>query len=239
MSPDESANGRLIPVPEDELLSAAHELVWHGFYMQEEVIERLEDYWLGSSQYSPPTEEQIELAVQQVWASRSVEIASGDGQDSYVRLQAAFDQLEASGIIARMNYSCCQRCGRAEIGGEDGAEVARGFVFFHEQDTEHIPGGDVMLAFGAFNGPKRNDIQLPSSALLPSLDPGLLAEVDAATDEDSRSLAGVRIQDAASLAVGREVAGVLRDHGLAVDWGGSAGERIGVGVPDWRKPLID
>ncbi|HEU5109794.1 MAG TPA: hypothetical protein VFT95_14725 [Micromonosporaceae bacterium] len=69
------------------------------------------------------------------------------------RLTAAFTELERSGIVARENFSCCTTCGVHEIGEEverlDG--VARGYTFFHEQDTEGAAeaGHPVFLSYGA------------------------------------------------------------------------------------------
>jgi hypothetical protein len=54
---NDSASSGPVPVPESELLSYAREKVWPGFFMQEDVIERFEDYWIGSEEYSLPTHE--------------------------------------------------------------------------------------------------------------------------------------------------------------------------------------
>src|SRR5262249_51814859 len=57
------------------------------------------------------------------------------------RLDAAFDELDAAGVVARQHFSCCGTCGDTEIRDEmqqavkDGVPV-RGFTFFHVQDTE-------------------------------------------------------------------------------------------------------
>ena len=71
------------------------------------------------------------------------------------KLDAAFAALEKSGIVARDNFTCCLSCGGSEIGqqidaaGEAGLAV-RGYVFFHEQDTDSaVEGGGLLLAFGA------------------------------------------------------------------------------------------
>jgi uncharacterized protein DUF6891 len=71
------------------------------------------------------------------------------------RLDAAFAELEALGILARQHFSCCGACGATEITGEldDAARAgrpARGFTFFHVQDTEHAVAGELLyLSFGA------------------------------------------------------------------------------------------
>ncbi len=62
------------------------------------------------------------------------------------RLDAAFEQLEALGIIARQNFSCCGTCGAREIVDEMAAarkqgRLVRGYTFFHVQDTESATQG--------------------------------------------------------------------------------------------------
>lgn len=71
------------------------------------------------------------------------------------RLDAAFAELESSGIVARQNFWCCGTCGLAAIDDElkeaesRGTEV-RGYTFYHEQDTEAaVDGRGVYLYFGA------------------------------------------------------------------------------------------
>lgn len=66
------------------------------------------------------------------------------------RLERAFEALEAVGIVARENFTCCQTCGHAEIGMElREGETARGYTFFHQQDTDTVAGGGaLMLAYG-------------------------------------------------------------------------------------------
>lgn len=234
---DNSTDSALPPVPEVELFSYAREAVWPGFATQKEVLEQLEDYWVGSRNHTPPTHSQALSIVQRVWAERSTELGGADGEDSHAALQGAFDQLEAAGIVARMDFTCCQTCGHAEIGLEKEGGDPRGYTFFHHQDTQRICGGSVMLAFGAFPGATRNGVILPAEALLPVLDPNLPAAVSIATDEDSREQAKRQVWVAADEAIAREVVSVVRAHGLAVEWNGSCRQRIKVQLPEWRKPL--
>jgi hypothetical protein len=71
------------------------------------------------------------------------------------RLDAAFADLESAGILTRQHFACCDTCGAREIRDElDQAEKAgrpaRGFTFFHRQDTEHaVDGEDLYLSFGS------------------------------------------------------------------------------------------
>lgn len=72
------------------------------------------------------------------------------------RLDAAFSVLEADGIISRQNYSCCGNCGSAEIwdeieGARKAGRVARGYTFYHMQDTDAaVDGYGICLNYGAF-----------------------------------------------------------------------------------------
>jgi hypothetical protein len=72
------------------------------------------------------------------------------------RLDAAFDALNARGIVARHDWWCCQTCGHAAMPDAcDNAATAnpavavRGYAFYHNQDTESAAEGHgLMLAFG-------------------------------------------------------------------------------------------
>jgi hypothetical protein len=71
------------------------------------------------------------------------------------RLDAAFAALESDGVVSRQNFSCCGTCGSSEIWGEieeaeKGGLSARGYTFFHVQDTEAaVEGQGLYLNYGA------------------------------------------------------------------------------------------
>lgn len=68
------------------------------------------------------------------------------------RLDGAFRDLEASGIVCRQDFTCCGTCGSAEIWAEMENQVppARGYAFYHQQDTESAVEGDgLFLNYGA------------------------------------------------------------------------------------------
>lgn len=70
----------------------------------------------------------------------------------YDRLANAFVELNAAGIVARDHFTCCGNCGAAEIWDEVDAygERARGYTFFHMQDTEHaVAGQGLYLSYGS------------------------------------------------------------------------------------------
>jgi len=73
------------------------------------------------------------------------------------RLELAFDMLDDKDIVARQNFTCCGTCGAAEINleieeFEAYGRRARGYVFFHQQDTESaVESGNLYLSYGASN----------------------------------------------------------------------------------------
>ncbi|MFB8202116.1 DUF6891 domain-containing protein [Kitasatospora purpeofusca] len=124
----------------------ARELIRCGFQEPDEIaeslVEVLDDQGL--------TMEEAERIVAPLWRARLEEQASWPETTDVDRLEAAFDALEELGIVAAMDFTCCASCGYAEIGGE-AEEDSRGFVFFHQQDTERAAdGGALMLRYGGF-----------------------------------------------------------------------------------------
>lgn len=91
----------------------------------------------------------------QASAAHRDEQAGWDATTDCDRLDAAFAELESSGIFARQHFGCCGTCGTSEITGElaDAARAGRprrGFTFFHVQDTEHAVAGELLyLSYGA------------------------------------------------------------------------------------------
>jgi len=71
------------------------------------------------------------------------------------RLTDAFRALDASGIVAREDFTCCQNCGLNEIDDEvDQGDSPRGYVFYHAQDAERAAaGGSIYLSYGLFGEP--------------------------------------------------------------------------------------
>ncbi|MFD6949312.1 hypothetical protein A6A08_12830 [Nocardiopsis sp. TSRI0078] len=75
---------------------------------------------------------------QRRWPSRT------DGE----RLTRAFRALDESGVIAREDFTCCDGCARGALNGElaarnsdPGGQAARGYAFYHAQDSAHAAAG--------------------------------------------------------------------------------------------------
>ncbi|MER7736261.1 hypothetical protein ABTX80_35870 [Streptomyces erythrochromogenes] len=120
-----------------------------GYDGRDALAESAEEY-LVDGDVRPVTREQAARLVDRLWRERQAEQAGWTGTTDPERVTRAFAALEASGITARENFTCCRGCGLGEIRG-DGEEDARGFVFFHRQAAEGAAaGGDLFLMYGGF-----------------------------------------------------------------------------------------
>jgi hypothetical protein len=94
------------------------------------------------------------VADQAVVAHRAAE-ASWSPVTDCDRLDAAFTELDDAGVLARQHYRCCATCGTQDILdelqlAEKAGRPARGYTFFHVQDTEHAVSGEALyLSYGA------------------------------------------------------------------------------------------
>lgn len=78
------------------------------------------------------------------------------------RLDMAFADLQEQGILARQNFRCCSNCASFSVYFEIDDEKRekgfwKGYVFYHQQDTECAPGGTLYLGFGAMDERERED----------------------------------------------------------------------------------
>jgi hypothetical protein len=146
-------------------------------------------------------------------------------QGPFAQLATAFDELGEQGIVARMDFACCQNCGGTEIDMERRLKpdatpddpypwTENGYVFFHQQDTDRIRRGQdgLFLAFGGF----------PGSDILPIPE---TAEDKANWEESYMRADGL---------VAGAVAEALRRNDLEVDWDGNPTRRIVVRA-DWTS----
>ncbi|MFG2374285.1 DUF6891 domain-containing protein [Streptomyces sp. NPDC048504] len=120
-------------------------------YDDRKVLTEIAEEWLVDGDERPVSRAQAALLVDRLWLERVAEQADWADVTDPDRISRAFETLDASGITARENFACCRGCGLAEIGAE--REDARGFVFFHEQVTEHAAEGyGLALHYGGFDG---------------------------------------------------------------------------------------
>ena len=206
----------------DEVLGQVRVEVRPGFTPRAEVAERVSDYFDG---YAGPTGlAEVEPLVEAVWSERLVEESGWTEDGDYDKVRAAFEELEGRGIVARMDFACCQTCGHAEIDDERrGGE--HGYVFFHAQDTERLAEDDatLYLAFGCFD-------------THPLLDPGPRRDTGEPESDEGRERAAAAWA-AAETEVGTKITDSLRRHGLTVAWDRTPASRPAVQIDTWRKPL--
>ncbi|GHG62110.1 DUF6891 domain-containing protein [Streptomyces griseocarneus] len=137
---------------ERELLEdRLRELLVGGYTTRAELAEVAEDY-LVSGDRRPVSHAQARQLADLMWQERVEEQASWEGTTDPERLSLVFAALDAAGITARENFTCCRTCGQSEIGAE-AAPDARGFVYFHTQCTDSAAAGyGLTLLYGGFDG---------------------------------------------------------------------------------------
>lgn len=97
----------------------------------------------------------VQRFVHEVIAAQREEQANWPAVTDCDKLDAAFTALEAAGIVCRQHFSCCGTCGSAEIWDEialveEAGQSARGYAFYHVQDTESaVAGYGLYLNYGA------------------------------------------------------------------------------------------
>ena len=134
----------------EELLDSAAILIAGGYDTPEEILDELIERF--GDEDPPLGEEEIRATVTPMFAARRAEEATWPERTDNTLLDEAFARLREEGLTVEDNFTCCQRCGLSEIGGE-AAEGSPGYVFFHQQDLESAAAGHgLMLAYGAFGG---------------------------------------------------------------------------------------
>ncbi|WP_330176152.1 hypothetical protein OG875_23220 [Streptomyces sp. NBC_01498] len=156
--------GPVEPVPEldtgtrREVEEYVRGLIRRGYDGRKQLAEDAEE-WLVDGGERPVSAAQARRIVDRLWLERVEEQAGWEGVTDPERITAVFAGLEARGVVARENFTCCRSCGLAEIGAEreDGDEGAvRGFVFFHAQCVEAVAaGGTLSLCYGGFDGSEK------------------------------------------------------------------------------------
>ncbi|MFN6551723.1 DUF6891 domain-containing protein [Mycolicibacterium septicum] len=162
------------------------------------------------------TEEQLTTAFAALREARLRQQAEiGDYQS---RTRAAFDELNANGVIARADFSCCGTCASAEIGDErDDSRHWSGFIYFHSQDTDRlIEDGSTYVGYGAFE-PENFDETAYNQL----------------SDEAKEDL---YFSDVARM-LDETVFPIVRRHGIEPEWNRDLGTRVLLTNADWYAPI--
>ncbi|WP_424216623.1 DUF6891 domain-containing protein (plasmid) [Streptomyces sp. BI20] len=137
---------------EDHTILVTHlrTLLAAGYVDRAQLAEAAEEY-LVNGDHRPVTRAQAEALADRLWLQRVAEQTTWEGETDPERLTRAFAALDAAGITARENFTCCRTCGETEIAAE-APENARGFVYFHTQCTESAATGHPLtLLYGTFD----------------------------------------------------------------------------------------
>ncbi|MFI5729534.1 DUF6891 domain-containing protein [Kribbella sp. NPDC051587] len=138
----------------EELREQIESWVKPGFRSRPDVVQYAIEYAEDDGVLS---EEQATQLVDEVWARRLQEQQAWPESTDADRLAAAFAELDAAGVVARMNFTCCQNCGHAEIDDERPEDrESSAYVFFHQQDADGLAEepAALYLAYGVFDADK-------------------------------------------------------------------------------------
>jgi hypothetical protein len=123
-----------------------------GFESPHEIVEGSQ-HWVRENECEDLLPEIKRLTAEALSAHQEEQAGWGPTTDCD-RLNAAFAALNAQGIVARQDFSCCNNCGFAEIWDEVEEEekqhIVEGYVFYHLQCTEQaVKTGQLLMAYGS------------------------------------------------------------------------------------------
>ncbi len=126
--------------------------VHEGFESAHEIIENAQ-HWAFEKHGRDDLLPEIKRLTAEALAAHQAEQAGWGPTTDCDRLDSAFAALNAQGIVARQDFSCCNNCGFTEIWDEVEEEEKRhpveGYVFYHLQCTESaIETGKLLMAYG-------------------------------------------------------------------------------------------
>ncbi|MER5380525.1 hypothetical protein ABT040_09620 [Streptomyces sp. NPDC002688] len=171
-------------LPEDvreEVEARIRELLRCGYDDRARLTEDAEEY-LVDGDHRPVSRAQARELVDRLWTERLAEQEAWEGVTDPERLTEVFEGLDARGITARENFTCCRSCGTAEMAAERG-EGAHGFVYFHTQCTESAAAGHgLTLLYGGFDGSAETTAVVGREVVAALGAAGLSAEWDGSPD---------------------------------------------------------
>ncbi|MCG7606407.1 MULTISPECIES: DUF6891 domain-containing protein [Mycobacterium] len=134
------------------------------------------------------------------------------------RTHAAFEELNAHGVVARADFSCCGTCASAEIGDErDDSRHWQGYIYFHNQDTDSlVESGSTYIGYGAFE-PEDFDEDAYNTLSDQAKEDLYVSDVTRMLDE--------------------VVFPIVRRHGIEPEWNRDLGTRVLLTNADWYAPI--
>lgn len=151
---------------ENELRGRIAAAVTAGFDERDEIIEQYTEQ--AEDEYDQDLEELVTRLTDAAIAAHHRRQARWKGETDCDRLDAAFEELERQGIVARQNFTCCSTCGHYEIGDEirDAKKQRKkrsapvsGYAFYHMQDTESaVEGGGIYIKYDTLKDDREKKI---------------------------------------------------------------------------------
>jgi hypothetical protein len=134
-----------------------------GYDSRDEIVARVLD--LVPEEQQDQAKRDVEKRVDEELEAQRTREATWTSATDNDRLDLAFAALEKSGIVARQNFSDCGTCGVAEIADEmeevhKSGKPVRGYVFFHDQDTEGALDGSFFMSYGARESGERAQLAI-------------------------------------------------------------------------------
>ena len=145
----------LLPEDFDDLHEFIRVQVAAGFVPVDSIVDETVDVFADTQVPAAALREAATALADQALTAHLAEQAGWPGTTDCERLDAAFTDLDAGGIVARQHFSCCGACGATEIHDEierveKTGQAVRGYTFFHIQDTEQAVAGEALyLSFGS------------------------------------------------------------------------------------------
>ena len=171
----------MTPDLESQLADAATAQVREGFDDLDTIISNLCDEFTDDANPAATIAPLAERAVRRAHDLHLAEQATWPIPTDNDRLDRAFASLEATGIVARQHFTCCQTCGFNEIADEL-TPSARGFTFFHMQDTEGaVNGRGLYLAYDSTTNARGDQLKIAQEIVAALEKEGLTPQWDGTT----------------------------------------------------------
>ena len=122
------AEGPSIDQQRADAVAAAEATIHPGFVTRADASSWLVDVLQDDPATYPDLTPQAAVEITEAaWTRLAAAQAAWSDEGDYPHVRAAFEELEGRGVLARMNFACCQTCGHSEIG----RRAARGLPGLH------------------------------------------------------------------------------------------------------------
>ena len=156
-------------------------LVWGGFETPASVAETIEEEYLDPAELTADDRDWLSREIDKQFEAKRAAETTWPASTDWDRLDAAFGELEASGIVALHNAGTTQSDGLSDV-----AEIyddlkgqgppPSGFAFYHAQDVDTaVEAHELFIAFGSFAEPPADAPEIANRIVAVLLSHGLHA----------------------------------------------------------------